>query len=69
MCYSLLEDRVPYGNGQQAVNIVGDRAPLNKQEQCDYHRHTCTQPHQGVIGDLQARRGGVAKKKTKENVI
>lgn len=54
--YSLLQDRVPYGDRQQAVNVVGNRAPLDKQEPSDHHCHTHTQPLQGIAGHLPTQK-------------
>lgn len=50
--YSLFEDRVPYRDRQKAVNIVGNRAPLDKQEHSDHHCRTYTKPFQGMARNL-----------------
>lgn len=61
VCYSLFEDRVPYRDRQQAVNIVGNRASLDKQEHSDRRCHTHAQPRQGMTGNLQAQRGEIPR--------
>lgn len=52
VCYSLFKDKVPYRGRQQAVNIVGNGAPLDKQEHSDDHCYAHTQPRQGMAGNL-----------------
>ena len=52
VCYSLFKYKVPYRDRQQAVNIVGNGAPLDKQEHSDHHCYTHTQPRQGMAGNL-----------------
>lgn len=59
--YSLFKDRVPNRNWQQAVNIVGERASLDKQEHSDHHRHTYTQPRQGAVRRLHTCIGALPK--------
>lgn len=54
--YSLFKDRVPYRDGQQAVNIVGNGASLYKKEHCYHHCHTHAQPGQGMAGYLHIKR-------------
>lgn len=57
VCYSLFKDRVPHRDWQQAVNIVSNGAPLDKQEHSDHHCHTYTHPGQGMAGNLHTYTG------------
>lgn len=69
VCYSLFQDRVPYRDRQQAVNIVGDGAPLDKQEHSDHHCHTHTQPPQGMAGILHTHRGKLTRQSSFINLF
>ena len=51
--HSLFKDSIPNRNRQQAVNIVGNRAPLDKQKHSDHHCYRHTQPCLGMAGNLQ----------------
>lgn len=50
--YLLFQNRIPHRDRQQAVNIVGYGASLNKQEDCDHHCHTRAQPCQVTARNL-----------------
>lgn len=50
--YLLFQNRIPHRDRQQAVNIVGYGASLNKQEECDHHCHTRAQPCQVTARNL-----------------
>lgn len=53
MCiYLLFQNRIPHRDRQQAVNIVGYGASLDKQEDCDHHCHARAQPCQVTARNL-----------------